>query len=559
VSVSFQPWAQNPAFVGAILVTLEAPPNLLGNYHLAACPGSPACNLGAASKPVPSYQGPPATLAAPATDIDDQARPALGGFDAGADEFAASAPPPPPPPPTSNFYFSTAGNTNPPTRPTCPAVGGTADDADIYNWSGTCFSRTIDVTAAPYNLPTSANVDGYSRVDATHFYMSFTGNVNVPGLGTVADEDVVYWNGSMWTLWYDGSAHGLTFPVNLFVDLGATSVVGNTLYFSTNNSISPPGAGGSGASADIYRWNTATDTYTRVVDASTAPYNLTGTPNIDGLVYVDATHFYVSFSATNTAVPGLGNVQDEDIVYFDGTSWSVFFDGTSVGLTDPNQDIDAISFTGTAAAPPAPPAPPTAPALPTLTLRDNFNRTNANNLGGNWSQITVGGIAALRVNSNQAYAQSNGWAMWNGAGNVFGAKQGAAFTFVNTSSAERWLILKGSGGIASTPANYISIRYASGAVTVATTNDAGNTSSTKATFTGPNATFASGDRITALADASGNVFVWKTSGATTTYVGGVTIPTSGGYSWTQGTGSGRIGLLLPTGARVDDFSGGTVP
>ncbi|MCB0144447.1 MAG: hypothetical protein KDE50_31480, partial [Caldilineaceae bacterium] len=85
------------------------------------------------------------------------------------------------------LYFSTFGNSNP------PGVGGSADDADIYFWSGSAFSRAIDASAAPYNLPSSgggnANVDGFERVDATHFYMSFTGQVNVPGIGNVQDED----------------------------------------------------------------------------------------------------------------------------------------------------------------------------------------------------------------------------------------------------------------------------------------------------------------------------------------------------------------------------------
>jgi hypothetical protein len=75
VSVSFQAWRTNPTFIGAILVAVDLPPNLLGDYHLGT--GSPAYNLGAASK---------TGVAAPTTDIDDQARPQLGGFDAGADE-----------------------------------------------------------------------------------------------------------------------------------------------------------------------------------------------------------------------------------------------------------------------------------------------------------------------------------------------------------------------------------------------------------------------------------------------------------------------------------------
>ncbi len=81
--------------------------------------------------------------------------------------------------PSPPLYFSTAGNTNP------PGVAGTADDADIYIWNGTAFSRTIDVTAITNPLPAGANVDGFDRVDATHFYLSFNGAASpCPGSAT---------------------------------------------------------------------------------------------------------------------------------------------------------------------------------------------------------------------------------------------------------------------------------------------------------------------------------------------------------------------------------------
>ena len=91
VGVTFNTWRNNPAFLGAIMISADLPPNLMGNYHLigtgTACTGSPACNLGAANKAVPAYQQPPTPLAAPAFDIDNQPRPSLGGFDSGADEY----------------------------------------------------------------------------------------------------------------------------------------------------------------------------------------------------------------------------------------------------------------------------------------------------------------------------------------------------------------------------------------------------------------------------------------------------------------------------------------
>ena len=333
VSVNFATWRRNPAFVDATLVTVEQPPNLLGNYHLTT--GSPAINVGAASKAVPSYQQAPPILNAPTFDFDDQVRPFPGGgaFDIGADEYGSGAAPPPPPPPTfTPFYFSTAGNTNP------PDVAGTADDADIYTWDGTAFFRATDVTAITNPLPSGANVDGLIRVSATQFYLSFTGNVtiSIPGPDlSVADEDVVLYNNGTWSLVFDGSAHGLA-----GTDLDAISMVGGVLYFSIDDNDVVPGtsAPNNYRSASIYSWNGSA--YKLEVNAQA-----TGLPsgtNVDGLKYLDATHFYLSFSNTTTNVPGIGAVQDEDIVRNNGGTWSVYFDGTAAGLTSNNQDVDAF-------------------------------------------------------------------------------------------------------------------------------------------------------------------------------------------------------------------------
>lgn len=216
------------------------------------------------------------------------------------------------------------------------------------------------------------------------------------------------------------------------------------------------------------------------------------------------------------------------------------------GVTDPDLANNSAADTDTIAT--------VSVALPTLTVLDSFNRANASTLGGNWSQIVLFSNASIRVNANQASAALTGWAMWNGAGNVFGAKQGAAFTFANTPANESFLILKGSGGNANTPANYIRVAYTGSSVTVGTTTNF--TVTPRATLPG---IFASGDTLSALADATGNVYVWKTTAAgVTTFIGNVSIPTTGDGAWTQGTGGGRIGIMLPTNARVDNFRGGTV-
>jgi len=76
--VSFNGWRTNPNFIGAILISLDLPPDLLGNYHLQA--GSPAVNMGVNSKN---------SVNAPAADIDGDVRPSGGVIDAGADESTA--------------------------------------------------------------------------------------------------------------------------------------------------------------------------------------------------------------------------------------------------------------------------------------------------------------------------------------------------------------------------------------------------------------------------------------------------------------------------------------
>ena len=339
-SVAFATWRQNPAFVDATLVAVEAPANLLGNYHLLAGTGpapdcvSPACNLGAATK---------GTLNAPTTDIDDEVRPALGGFDAGSDEFGSAKAVTTPPPAVHEFSYSTRGYS--------PAGASLTPGSDIYHWNGTASSREW---SAPLSLLFN-NVDGLSMVDSTHFYLSFANNQSLPGL-SVQDEDVVYYNNGTWSLFFDGTSRGLGGD-----DIDAINVVGTTLYYSTEGNTAPTGAGGPGANNDIYRW-TGGPNSTRLVDASSAAYNIPNS-NVDGLSLVDPTHFYLSFNDPTTNLPVLGAVQDEDIVEYDAGSWSVWFDGTANGLTTANattaelRDIDAFSIPAPTVTPPPPPPP----------------------------------------------------------------------------------------------------------------------------------------------------------------------------------------------------------
>jgi hypothetical protein len=208
-----------------------------------------------------------------------------------------------------------------------------------------------------------------------------------------------------------------------------------------------------------------------------------------------------------------------------------------------------------------------APAFPALAVIDTFNRANANTLGAGWQALTLLGNSGIRVNSNQAFCVNSGLAgvlcaggasaYRSGGAGVLGAGQAAAFTFANATLNGASLILKAGGGAFSlgTYPNAIRVRYAANtAVIVETTTNRGLTWTTRGTLA---ASFATGDRITALADAAGKVWVWKTSGATTTLLGGVQLPTGGANAFT--TLGGRTGIFLPSGGRADDFAAATVP
>ena len=241
--------------------------------------------------------------------------------------LTVTAPPPPP------LFFSTAGNTNP------PGVAGTADDADIYGWNGQALQPGRATRPRPV-CPAAANVDGYDRVSATHFYVSFVDNVTIARPGP----DLV------------GPGRGRRL-------LRRRHVVGVLRRHRARADGREPGprrdqCGGLDGVLLHGRQHHATAVWvvprtTRTSTAGTArrtpgsgtrvPTGWPGRRTSTGSSGSTPTHFYLSFAA-DTTLPGLGAVQDEDVVFDDNGAWSVYFDGTAHGLTSNNLDVDALSL-----------------------------------------------------------------------------------------------------------------------------------------------------------------------------------------------------------------------
>jgi hypothetical protein len=174
-------------------------------------------------------------------------------------------------------------------------------------------------------------------INGTDIYLSFaSSSTSVPGLGNVNDEDVVVWNGTSWSLFFEGSVCGLN--GGNAGDIDAVSVVGTTLYFSTLRNITPTGVTGPGGDdADIYTWVQGDTSCSRVLDGSAAGLN---GEDIDALTVQGAPGSEVYYISTDSTFNGEG---DEAVHRYDGgTSWAVYR-SNSPGLSGSGeQDVDAI-------------------------------------------------------------------------------------------------------------------------------------------------------------------------------------------------------------------------
>lgn len=142
-------------------------------------------------------------------------------------------------------------------------------------------------------------------------------------------------------------------PQGLAYDIGADEAEGTgeppvILYFSTASNTTPPGVV-DGDNANIYTWNGYWfDLFFNASGAGGA--GLPGGADVDGLFVEDSDTLYLSFKANGgTSVPGVGTVQDEDVVRYDAGTWTMYFDGSDAGVDlddSANEDIDAFSILG---------------------------------------------------------------------------------------------------------------------------------------------------------------------------------------------------------------------
>lgn len=188
----------------------------------------------------------------------------------------------------------------------------------------------------------------------TAFFLSLGSNQTVGGIAA-ADEDILFFNGTEWSMFFDGSDVGVGSS-----DLFAFSyLLPNTILMSFGTNVTVNGI--AATPQDILRFNATSlgditaGTFSMYFDGSDVGLADATNEKIDALSAQENGPLLISTTG-NPSVPGLTIGRDEDVIAFtpaslgDATSgtWSLYFDGSDVGLGETSgEDIDALDVFGT--------------------------------------------------------------------------------------------------------------------------------------------------------------------------------------------------------------------
>jgi hypothetical protein len=123
----------------------------------------------------------------------------------------------------------------------------TVADEDILSFDGANFATFFDGSAA--GIPTAEDIDGFAVIDADTILLSFDSPATLPGSLSVDDSDIVQFDGTLgpspvgtFSLFFDGSDVGLT--SDPAEDIDAFELLSPTqLVISTAGSPTPTGSG----------------------------------------------------------------------------------------------------------------------------------------------------------------------------------------------------------------------------------------------------------------------------------------------------------------------------
>ena len=196
-------------------------------------------------------------------------------------------------------------------------------------------------TPMPSNTPTPTNTS--LPVDGDVIYLSSTTSGNSGGVA-YNDQDIVKYDTStgIWSMYFDGSAFGVTGDVDAFALMPDGSIL------LSLDAAAAVGSLGTVDDSDIIRFVPTSGTFEWYFDGSDVGLSVSS-EDIDAIDFAPDGRLLISTTGSFSVTGVSGN--DEDLIAFSPTSlgsttagtWSLYFDGSDVALnTSSSEDINGV-------------------------------------------------------------------------------------------------------------------------------------------------------------------------------------------------------------------------
>jgi bacillopeptidase F len=165
------------------------------------------------------------------------------------------------------------------------------------------------------------------------------------------DEDILSWNGTNFAMVFKGSAAAL--PSTADIVAFAIDSASNRILMSFRAALTLPGIAGTVGPSDIVAYHQTTGTFSLFFRGLGAGLDTTS-ERIDAIELLSDGRIVIS-TIGNPSVPGFTRgLADEDLIAFTPTSlgettsgtWELYFDGSDVGLSTTDEDVDAAAVGG---------------------------------------------------------------------------------------------------------------------------------------------------------------------------------------------------------------------
>ena len=190
------------------------------------------------------------------------------------------------------------------------------------------------VPASLGSLPAAADLSGYHLLSNGDQLLAFDITVDLPGGVIATPRDVVLYDGTSYSIYFDGSAEGL--PVGVSVDAVAANGPDLLLSFDTTVEL----GGTTYADEDVVSFNGGA--FAMMLDGSAV--GLDPALDVDAVTWLDSNgHIVISLDGSGSI--GGVDFDDEDALEYDfAATWEMAFDGSAEHAALAAADLDAVNF-----------------------------------------------------------------------------------------------------------------------------------------------------------------------------------------------------------------------